>query len=126
MRSGMPVPKLAAFSGVRMSNADHLELLVELGREWNTWRRANPNVQPDLSATDFSNREFPREMNFRFVDFSRCDFTAAYVPGADFYGANLIGAKLEKLDAVGVSVSNIKANGADFTSGIPLRQLYVR
>lgn len=103
-----------------MANPNHLKVLLEQGREWNDWRTAHPNLEPDLSGADLSNREFAREMNFRFADCSGCSFSGAYVPGASFFSANLTGANLRNLDAIGVDFSSCKASGADFTSALLL------
>ena len=101
-----------------MANPEHLRILEQDPQGWNAWRSANPAVDPDVSDSGLSNKSFPREMNFRFVNFSGCNLTSAYVPRAEFFMADLRRANLTEIDAIRASFHNCKASNSNFTSGI--------
>jgi hypothetical protein len=37
-----------------MANPEHLEILKQGVEAWNTWRRANPSIEPDLTRASLS------------------------------------------------------------------------
>ena len=37
-----------------MSNQEHLDLLKQGKEAWNTWRKQQPSLKPDLSGADLS------------------------------------------------------------------------
>jgi uncharacterized protein YjbI with pentapeptide repeats len=60
-----------------MAIPEHLRILEQDAQGWNAWRRVNPEVDPDVSDSDLSDKIFPRGMNFRKVNFSGCNLTYA-------------------------------------------------
>jgi len=81
-----------------MANLEHRRQLERGVRSWNTWRKKNPDIQPDLSGT--------------YLDGLRMSGT--YLIGANLSGANLSGAYL-----VGANLSNTNLDGANL-SGVHL------
>jgi len=81
-----------------MANLEHRRQLERGVRSWNTWRKKNPDIQPDLSGT--------------YLDGLRMSGT--YLIGANLSGANLSGAYL-----VGANLSNTNLDDANL-SGVHL------
>ena len=89
-----------------MANEEHLKLLSK-GREiWNEWRKANPDIQPDLSLA-----------NLEGVDLSWHDLKGAKLQDANLSGANLHLANLSKAYALrtnfrGCNFQHARCSGA--------------
>jgi uncharacterized protein YjbI with pentapeptide repeats len=66
-----------------VSNEEHLKVLQQGVRVWNTWRDRNPGKQPDLSRADLSGEDLSG------ADLSHADLSGANLSEADLYGANL-------------------------------------
>ena len=77
-----------------MANQQHVDLLNQGVVVWNRWRRANPDVEPNLYQVDFSNAELNR-IDLSRSDLRKANFHAAKMNGADLRGANLREAVLE-------------------------------
>ena len=73
-----------------MANDEHLAILRQGVEKWNEWRRANPDLKPDLSEVDLN------EANLREAELFGANLSGANLGGADLFGANLIGAYLNK------------------------------
>ena len=43
-----------------MANSEHLEILKRSVKEWNQWRKDNPDVKPDLERVDLSDADLAR------------------------------------------------------------------
>jgi uncharacterized protein YjbI with pentapeptide repeats len=86
-----------------MANPDHIDILKQGVKAWNTWRSAHPSVQPDLQEANFTG------MNLSGVNFSEAylgrttfhkailqeaDLREAALQGAVFLSANLKGANI--------------------------------
>lgn len=108
-----------------MSDPEHLKALLADPSSWNDWRRANSAVRPDLSGCDLSGKEFPDGMNFREVDLSGANLSNAFVPLADFYGANLSHANLVKVDAVSSKFTSCIGTHARFNSALLLEASFL-
>lgn len=85
---------------------DYLEILERGVPEWNAWRSAHPDSEPDLSELDLggSNRSL-RGVNFSRTNLFRTDFQNAQLEEADltaarFEGTNLSGACLQNAQIV--------------------------
>jgi hypothetical protein len=66
-----------------MANEEQLKLLRAGIEKWNDWRRANPEIRPDLSGADLRGMDL-HEAYLRQVDFYKADLR-----GVDFQGADL-------------------------------------
>ncbi len=66
-----------------MANQKHLDILRQGVKVWNQWREEHPDIQPDLT---FSN--YPKE------DLAGANLSRALFSWADLYGVNLNGADL--------------------------------
>ncbi|NIR13242.1 MAG: pentapeptide repeat-containing protein, partial [Desulfobacterales bacterium] len=69
-----------------MANSEHVAKLKEGVRAWNTWRQANPDIQPDLAESSFVMAEL-NGMDLRWADLSMSDLRGANMRGADLTGA---------------------------------------
>ena len=90
-----------------MANPEHVEILKQGVEVWNAWREKHPDIQPNLSGW----RATPREI-FDSIHHPE-NKKQVYLPGVDFMGANLDGARLEgailrvaRLDDVDASKTN--------------------
>jgi pentapeptide repeat protein len=87
--------------------------LAKLGegvRAWNSWRRENPEIRPDLSGSDLSGEQGtgPIEKDFNNINLSdtnlrNCELWCIDFTGADLRRANLQGADLADEDPAGAS-----------------------
>lgn len=120
-----------------MANPEHLEILRQGVEAWNSWRRENPNLIPNLdraqlndwklggadlhgaylNAADlvgavFNNSNFTRAF-LRFTIIGGADLNAVFFNGADLIGSYLRGANLRGADFRGASVNYANLNRAD-------------
>ena len=113
-----------------MANDDHiaqLNLQQLLKGDWNTWRRENPDIRPDLSGADlmnFCNGNFP-SVNFREANLTEADLRGADLRGADLLNAWLVGAKLRGADLSGVQHLGVILSSRS-TEGVDLRDTVLR
>jgi uncharacterized protein YjbI with pentapeptide repeats len=128
-----------------MANKEHLDILMRGVKSWNTWRRRNPKIKPDLShaeleAENFDGGDFhgvnffganlSGEASFCNADFRDCsfeftDFLDSYGIGSDFRGALFVNATLSEMDFAkadfrDAELNSCRASEADF-SGADLR-----
>jgi len=121
--------------GQTMANPEHEKLLkrpfwVFLQKEdaWNRWRKARPDVVPDLHRTflhqrdlhgyDFSGADL-RHANFvganlRYCNFKNAKLDGAYMNSADMSRSILIGATLGDTDLTQVNLTKAWMSGANF------------
>jgi uncharacterized protein YjbI with pentapeptide repeats len=114
-----------------MANEEHLARLKQGVTAWNEWRKAHPEIKPDLTGAILSRESRfrvyytrPRitgqhlsradlshailsEADFTCADLSGADLTEAYLYRAELFHANLFQAKLIKAD-----LSHASLNGA--------------
>jgi uncharacterized protein YjbI with pentapeptide repeats len=69
-----------------MANNQHVEILKNGVENWHAWRRANPNIRPDLSGADLSNWDF-RAVDLRGTCLVDTDLSHAVLSNALFTGA---------------------------------------
>jgi uncharacterized protein YjbI with pentapeptide repeats len=98
-----------------MANDEHVAMLKRGLGTWNDWRRANPEVVPDLSAAELHGA------NLYGADLSRADLVDAELPHAslrtaDLSGANLSGANLGEADFYVANLSTADLGGATLRS----------
>ena len=73
-----------------MANPEHLDILKQGVKAWNTWREKNRSVFPDLSRADLG------VANLSNADLTGANLFQANLTMANLPGANLEGAHLEK------------------------------
>jgi uncharacterized protein YjbI with pentapeptide repeats len=79
---------------VQVGDIGQLKIIRTEGvRAWNEWRRANPDIKPNLSMAYLIGYELPG------IDLSNADLSWADALNANFSGANLKGANLTGIDA---------------------------
>ncbi len=89
-----------------MANHEHLEILNKGVQFWNTWRKENPEIRPDLYGSHLGGR------NLSGIDFSGALLRKTNISGANLDNANLTGANLREADIGGSVLQNAKLNGA--------------
>jgi hypothetical protein len=122
-----------------MANDEHVGKLREGVAVWNEWRKANPEVVPDLFAMDFRRGNFGdvilhdadlRKANLAHADLRRANLFNANLGGAflewtKLTGADLVAANLSNADLrranltearlIGANLASADLSGADFT-----------
>ncbi len=73
-----------------MANPEHLKILRKGREEWNSWRKKNPDIIPDLSRA----RLYVNEAKLNLFDLNRADLKLAEMDGANCYGTDFTGANL--------------------------------
>jgi uncharacterized protein YjbI with pentapeptide repeats len=84
-----------------MANPDHVARLKDSLLKWNSWRRSNPSILPELSGADLSE-----------ADLGKAYLTGANLSGAVLSKANLIGAYLTSANLSEVNLIGAYLNGA--------------
>jgi hypothetical protein len=107
-----------------MANSKHLAKLKEGIGAWNVWRKANPEIVPDLSRADLGEARL-REANFSRVYLYGAGLIKANLSDATLSGANLCGANLSlanlneallnEADLTQADLSGATLTGAEFT-----------
>ena len=107
-----------------MANDEHLALLKQGVTAWNEWRKANPNIRPDLRWANFSEAALHganlsgarlfhanlREADLSAANLREADLSEAFLTEANLREANLSGADLQEAILV-----NTDLTGADLT-----------
>lgn len=88
-----------------MSNPSHLAKIGEGVASWNSWRSANPRMQPDLTHAELS------DMELTGVDFRGAGLFKAKLHRAILVGANLRQARLVKTEFEGANLSGAQVYG---------------
>ena len=90
-----------------MSDREHVRCLAEGVEAWNAWRRAHPQIHPDLSGSHIRIRRLAG------ADLHEADLRRALLPGADLSGADLRGADLSGADLMEADLRGACLAGAD-------------
>ena len=103
-----------------MANREHIALLNKGSAPWNQWRRAHPDIVPDLRVAHL------RQANLCDMDLSGAILSIAILCGADLTrvnlrGADLSSANLEKAILRGADLQGADLRGTKFTDS-DLRQ----
>ena len=77
-----------------MANPGHLEILKKGAEAWNEWRRAYPDIEPDLSRAMLDGPFLPE-----------VDFRGALLTGANLTKAHLFDARFDRAQAARVNLS---------------------
>jgi hypothetical protein len=92
-----------------MANQAHLEILKNGVKEWNEWRKQNPEIRPDLETANLTKAELSEahlivanlsEAHLALANLSKADLRRANLSGADLHAANLSEAKLSRANLV--------------------------
>jgi hypothetical protein len=100
-----------------MADPKHVTILKK--GAWNSWRKENSKVKPDLSGANLTNINLVRH-DLSGADLIRTDLTGADLTDADLSGANLsaaklTGTKLTRADLTNASLISANLSGADLT-----------
>lgn len=102
-----------------MANEEQLSILKQGVRDWNSWRRKNPEIRIDLSSADFTRADLHdadlRGAILRVASLYHADLRGADLSGADLTSANLGSASLTEADLGGANLTLASSRSADFT-----------
>jgi hypothetical protein len=101
-----------------MANEEHLKILKQGVEAWNEWRKANPEVAPDLRGADLKGADLIGADFDHAADLSKVTFAGADLRGADLTNANLSEAMLIVADLTGVRLSQAYLGEADLSGAI--------
>lgn len=104
-----------------MANKEHVELLQQGVGIWNQWRKAHPDIQPDLSGVDLHRIDL-RHARLSFAslnntDLSNANLHQAYLVSTDLSYAHLesallTNARLDSASCIGINLSYAKLTNA--------------
>jgi uncharacterized protein YjbI with pentapeptide repeats len=100
-----------------MANDEHVALLKQGVAAWNTWRRENRNVRPDLRQADLRGRNL-RNANLSGADLRGAILRNAKLGQASLNSANLYNAILVKADLTGAKLKEAMLRRADLSGAI--------
>src|SRR4051794_10214849 len=95
-----------------MGSKEHVALPMQGVDPWNTWRRKNPDVSPDLSEVDITGAVLIN------ADFSGADLSRASLPGAALMGANLAKANFTGATLIDLNLSKAALREARFAGAV--------
>lgn len=95
-----------------MANQKHLDILLSGMEAWNSWRKDNPDITPDLSGIH------PPSSDFSGYNLSNSDLTQANLSKASLQNANLQGALLMRIDLSAADLSSANLTQADLRYAI--------
>ena len=104
-----------------MANPEHLDILKQGVKAWNTWREKNRSVFPDLSRADLG-VAILSNADLTGANLFQADLTMANLTGADLTRANLFQANLTGANLEGAHLEKADLRGADLTGAINLTQ----
>ncbi len=93
-----------------MANSEHVEFLAQGMPAWNSWRRDNPAVSPDLREITLS------RANLKRFNLSQCALSSADLREANLYGANLSDADLSGGNLSGANLGGAHLVNANLSS----------
>lgn len=91
-----------------MVDPAHLDTIKQGVGNWNSWRKRNAEVKPDLHGANLSNADLT-QANLRHADLTGANLGGANLHKADLYKASLGGASLYR-----AKLSHIEAGGSHF------------
>jgi hypothetical protein len=101
-----------------MNRADpaHVAVLERGVKHWNKWRKANPEIQPQLLEIDLRDAQLPgvdlRGADLRGALLSNANLSGANLNKTDFYRASLWRANLSAANMMEADLSSTNLNGA--------------
>jgi uncharacterized protein YjbI with pentapeptide repeats len=105
-----------------MADPRHLEIIRQGSEVWNTWRRENPEVVPDLSKTDLSGANLNsanlfeaslRDTNLRGAELNRATLDRVDLRDANLSNAYLMLAKISRANLSKTNLDEAKLMNAD-------------
>src|SRR6185369_4347330 len=102
-----------------MPSDKHLDILLTGAEAWNSWRKRNPKVKPDLTEADLSGVDLSGA-DLKFSNLSEADLSEADLSGANLVKTNLCGADLSGANLAGATLYQSNLTEADL-SGAFLR-----
>ena len=101
-----------------MANYNHIKILKQGVTVWNKWRKAHPEIIPDLSRTNLRSAGCLdmadlSGANLREVDLARTYMFGILLTNADLFKANLRGADLSRVDLAGADLTDADLSRAD-------------
>jgi len=106
-----------------MANKEHLKIFLTSVNAWNKWRKANPNIRPDLSDYEFENLKRNKVIlsnavlkgaAFRQVSLSGAKFTNSQMRNCIFERCVLDNADFSHADMRGSSFYSLTLDNAEF------------
>jgi uncharacterized protein YjbI with pentapeptide repeats len=101
-----------------MANDEHLAVLRRGVNAWNRWRRANPDVSPDLSGANLHGANLIeadlRGARLVGAELSQAALYNSYLVGANLRWANLAGADLHGAVLAGANLTEANLQRANF------------
>ena len=95
-----------------MTNGEHSALLKQGVDAWNTWRKDNPWIRPELSSVNFSLANL-NHVNLRWANFSKANLRWANLKSADLRWANLFQVNLNRANLSLANLSRIDLRWAE-------------
>jgi hypothetical protein len=99
-----------------MANSEHLAKLKEGVEAWNDWRKANPEIVPDLNLGDLSKADLIGALlnmaNLSGANLGWADLIGAHLNMANLNAANLGGADLSRADLSGADLIEADLRGS--------------
>jgi Pentapeptide repeats (8 copies) len=100
-----------------MANDEHVAIFKKGVDGWNAWRRANPDIRPDLSKADLSGANLGAELRIGaggtlILSNRRVDLSGADLSGVRFFAGNLRGADLSGALLIRAVVDMANLSGA--------------
>ena len=95
-----------------MTNGEHSALLKQGVDAWNTWRKENPWIRPELSSVNFSLANL-NHINLRWANFSKANLRWANLKSADLRWANLFQVNLSRANLSLANLSRIDLRWAE-------------
>ena len=104
-----------------MANEEHLARFKQGVAAWNQWRRAQPQIKPDLSGAHLDEDNL-RIANLSGIDLHDADLSEAHLPGwmpsANLQGANLYYAQLHGVCLTEASLRSANLLGANLSNAM--------
>ena len=100
-----------------MANIEHLKILTHGAKTWNSWRKENPNVKPDLVGASLIGGELA-EAELHRADLTQANLNGSTLMGAKLHRANLSGAILSNTNLTGANLSSANLDGTNFNRAV--------
>ena len=101
-----------------MADKKHFEILKQGVEAWNSWRKKNPGIRPNLSGADLRKADL-RKADLRKADLIRADLRKADLRKAKLSEANLREANLREADLSGADLREADLSEANLRKANP-------